>query len=1251
MNALHSAFETLEGHRSNARGTSALERVDPSSGSDALSPFKLVNEFFDKNLSSRSNDSFGGNTEDALNGFTDGAQIVSKGLQALGQLHPFIGVAVGAFVLVITLDLARRDNNRKVIVVKLQMQELAVAFFELRHYRSSGERGKDGITIAERLQGLMVTIADDVKRCGSACDAYVKKGFLAKTIKSTIYENRLAEFAEIFTEHRRKLELAFALHASVGIDSANEKLDHHTHHLRTIEKKLDMIAVFRQVETPREREVQKFITEHGGVKACLNSDELLEELVAKGGDTISRISGKETSRKTNDLHGIRKKLFKELMEDIDEVFNRNMTLFEKKLDMHGKQMQDAIQWESDHIINSLLAGAHDRIIDPDLQRIWKDMGWKGSVKARHFVLALHDYYTDQLSHGLNSPNASNSDKFTPLKSPRPRPNRSQSILLKRQDDKWALAYINAAYVQPILEAVDDDGTGFVSVKEVNTFVSEKPEGWSLPHWIAYWAVGWQASISLYKKKIYSLIQLMFKTLEHVMPSNRRAVDEYLFHPSFWRIELLLRSTRSVNPKILSDSDLMRITENYSIFEEDRLEQNLADVAYELDTPATVSLVTGEGRIERFAFPLIYLLLRRHLKVITLACKHVLDTEELSALNESLVSVLLSVDYRIQNLEAIFKQTHLDVQARFGNFAFGMFQLSCGDIKRVPINNSFGSWKEDGDHHDATSEPLTAEKIQYKLDQISKSILKYGIQDAFHSTNYYEFEPARLQHTSHPIQGTWTGHCSRTEGTETITYILRLSFRLAEDRKTLLGKGEDFSTTFELEGQVKRGVMGHELSFSIVDDDDARKAAGVLDSKTDTITMGFTDKRKKDNPDEPCYKTFHLRRTPPSLLRYRYTPDQFAEDPVRSRWSFACSAALHQAQERLWARRFFETRFAERKRFVELSTRNLIVHMGLTPQQPLNASEMGELEYLRRDLNPSEARFYHALSEFEIQKLPWHPAWGCDWCGRRITKCRLLCLHCMAEDLSDNIDLCCACMDKTPAKRGFTHDLSHDMIKVEETLHDFYFAKVVEAAKARVGEAKNVFRTLEIKEGDGNVRVSMVSETGHEVACACCSKIMSTPCWACVVCVKDVFICTDCDRHRILPPSDSPASSHKPNHPLIRIRDTSIVGPDATPEERLNALQQRLVTLEHKLSTRLAAMDAKVEDRLMAMESRMEQRLIDFETKSELRFDTLEALMKQLVAQTAALPSVYTQIVKDQVRNSMPASPTSPRWFQSSLSPR
>lgn len=98
------------------------------------------------------------------------------------------------------------------------------------------------------------------------------------------------------------------------------------------------------------------------------------------------------------------------------------------------------------------------------------------------------------------------------------------------------------------------------------------------------------------------------------------------------------------------------------------------------------------RRSQYVFPLLYLLLKRHLKVMKLACQHVLDAEELATLNESLVSVLLTVDDRIQNLEgahlihatpslsltltrsAVFKQTHLDVQGRFGNFAFGLVSV-------------------------------------------------------------------------------------------------------------------------------------------------------------------------------------------------------------------------------------------------------------------------------------------------------------------------------------------------------------------------------------------------------------------------------------------------------------------------------------------------------------------------------------------------------------------------------------------------
>lgn len=261
-----------------------------------------------------------------------------------------------------------------------------------------------------------------------------------------------------------------------------------------------------------------------------------------------------------------------------------------------------------------------------------------------------------------------------------------------------------------------------------------------------------------------------------------------------------------------------------------------------------------------------------------------------------------------------------------------------------------------------------------LRRIPRDILKCGIQDGFQSTNYYEFEQQRLYAKSHPIQGTWAGHCSRKDGDQVVPYILRISIRISRGVK-ILGKGEDYANAFEFSGTIdsaRRG--GYGFVFLITNDNDgcSRSCIANLNVDNDTITARWSDRREKDTPGEVDYHPFILRRISPSLLRYRYTSGEFLEDPVRSRWAFACNAALHIAQERLWSQRFFEARFTERKRFVELTTRSLIAAMGLTPQMPLLPAEKGELEHLRRDLNPSEARFYQALAEFEIQKLPWHP---------------------------------------------------------------------------------------------------------------------------------------------------------------------------------------------------------------------------------------------------------------------------------------
>lgn len=95
-----------------------------------------------------------------------------------------------------------------------------------------------------------------------------------------------------------------------------------------------------------------------------------------------------------------------------------------------------------------------------------------------------------------------------------------------------------------------------------------------------------------------LVQKMYRILEQVLPANRRMADEYLSDYSFDRLELLLRSTQSLSDTSQIDPNLSRVIEAYVASEEARLDLNLQSVAYEIDTAATVSLVTGPGRIEK-----------------------------------------------------------------------------------------------------------------------------------------------------------------------------------------------------------------------------------------------------------------------------------------------------------------------------------------------------------------------------------------------------------------------------------------------------------------------------------------------------------------------------------------------------------------------------------------------------------------------------------------------------------------------------
>jgi hypothetical protein len=55
--------------------------------------------------------------------------------------------------------------------------------------------------------------------------------------------------------------------------------------------------------------------------------------------------------------------------------------------------------------------------------------------------------------------------------------------------KWCLKYLTVFYVPSLSESFDNDANGLVSIREVNTFTSAIPQGWTLIQALAYWAAG------------------------------------------------------------------------------------------------------------------------------------------------------------------------------------------------------------------------------------------------------------------------------------------------------------------------------------------------------------------------------------------------------------------------------------------------------------------------------------------------------------------------------------------------------------------------------------------------------------------------------------------------------------------------------------------------------------------------------------------------------------------------------------------
>ena len=95
-----------------------------------------------------------------------------------------------------------------------------------------------------------------------------------------------------------------------------------------------------------------------------------------------------------------------------------------------------------------------------LCRLYIYQGWRRNVKARPFVMTLRDHFREKVQEIKLGASVEVSKE-------------------QPRTDDWALDYISVAWLQPIMEAFDDDGSGYITIAEINQFTDAIPKdlGW------------------------------------------------------------------------------------------------------------------------------------------------------------------------------------------------------------------------------------------------------------------------------------------------------------------------------------------------------------------------------------------------------------------------------------------------------------------------------------------------------------------------------------------------------------------------------------------------------------------------------------------------------------------------------------------------------------------------------------------------------------------------------------------------------
>ncbi|KII90017.1 hypothetical protein PLICRDRAFT_575939 [Plicaturopsis crispa FD-325 SS-3] len=561
-----------------------------------------------------------------------GASQVAPLLEAVADVHPVAKIVVGTFTGLIKLELDRNENNEQIAVTCHSMTRLVLV---IRYLTDVILDTEDQIT--ELFKDNFEAIATLMRKFGEFSDLYY--GYKLNTFRlcfSGSYKERLSGITKKFEQKEQELKSLMSHRTNVTIHETHEQVAGLSN---DVHKVISMLGEM----TEKENQATAWIAQHGGPDAVAQNDALLASLSNMMGEKING------------------PLRTAMREDLDQLLEKN----HRKIDEAIVQISEEVAASRDAILHRLDAGPHELIEDEDVRSLWKDSEWKMSVKCRVFVDGVHDYFATKFIESKKSTG-------------HPHP------------DMWTLRILSKVMFHGAIgDAIDADGSGFLSVREVNKFLRSRPSGWSIPQWLAFWAVGWLDNNIRYHDNILGIIDSIESAAMLCQEACKEHMDDYLDIMRF--VEPVIMN--SIEYGAMENTDpgddgfvtLDRLREEFMLLERSRITEKMVPVHWTLeDEHALISAmrdVNKGRRVELSIMSLLTLLLEHHLEIIVSAQKEPVDEALLWSMGRTLLTVFYTFNDRMNDLIRGWKQQRKEVSLQINCFAGGLYSGWYQDVQK------------------------------------------------------------------------------------------------------------------------------------------------------------------------------------------------------------------------------------------------------------------------------------------------------------------------------------------------------------------------------------------------------------------------------------------------------------------------------------------------------------------------------------------------------------------------------------------